>query len=208
LYLYLYLYLFYYFWPPWHVRLRTTSTTQRAGTIDVFEFTTLILNAQAGKTMNLGLQLQHNHALSTSDALVKANEDWAKRAGKATVAVAPAFATDANAQRRAAKAAAALDPASVLAAGDGPAGLLSLLRLHEVADQDCLLRLRRLNVSAAHHLSLLSVAAMLDAGFNRVQARKLEAIGLQAKEAERRRASVFTGGDPFERFEHVPGGRI
>jgi len=76
-------------------------------------------------------------------------------------------------------------------AGDGPAGLLAILRHHDVADQDSLIRLRRLNVSTASHLSFLTVSAMLEAGFNRVQARKLEIIGMQAREAERRRAMVL-----------------
>ena len=66
------------------------------------------------------------------------------------------------------------------------------MRHHDVADQDSLMRLRRLNVSTASHLSFLTVSSMLEAGFNRVQVRKLEIIGLQAREAERRRAMVRT----------------
>lgn len=37
------------------------------------------------------------------------------------------------------------------------------------------------------HLSLLTVAALLDAGFTRVQARKLESIGLHTLDAQRQR---------------------
>ena len=47
-------------------------------------------------------------------------------------------------------------------------------------------------MSTASHLSFLTVSSMLEAGFNRVQVRKLEIIGLQAREAERRRAMVRT----------------
>jgi hypothetical protein len=80
------------------------------GTIDMFEFTTLVKDTQAGKVQNLGKPLQQNNALTTSNALIKANEDWSKRGGKPTVGTAPKFASDDIINRRASQKAAIVDP--------------------------------------------------------------------------------------------------
>ena len=91
----------------------------------MFEFTTLVKDTQAGKIQNLGKPQQQNNALTTSNALIKANEDWSKRGGKPTVGTAPKFASDDVINRRASQKAAIVDPTALQAAGDGPAGSLT-----------------------------------------------------------------------------------
>ena len=139
-------------------------------------------------------------ALSTSDALTLAQGDWAGRT-KTTVAVAPEFESDRRARERKARSLDSLD-ALAIAIADPVELLKAHLTRQELYDPSVLLLLRRLSVTTIDHLALLTFQQMVDAGFNRLQARKLELIGAAAKDGRRR----HTVGSPLSspsRFERL-----
>jgi hypothetical protein len=176
------------------------------GYVDMFEFRTLYARAQAGGLYSLGLGLQRDHALSTDRVLDRASADWHARVAQQQVPLspdrAPTFAaTDARASARASKGGAALadadapvSPSGLSGGGSGTSGggggggssgsaasqadfLRAQLLANNLADARSLKLLKRLSVASALHLQLVTMAQLTEAGFNRIQARRLLAIG-------------------------------
>jgi hypothetical protein len=141
----------------------------------------LYKDVQTGKVFGLGSPISLNSKLNTSDALTRAQEEWASRP-KHTVPKAPLFSP--SRQQK-------VSPA---------AKLLELLRTKGMDDAESLKHLKKMRISSIEQLAATSISSLVSTGFTRREANIL--LELAAKlPPEDQDEACFPGT-----YEHQPRG--